>query len=416
MSSVAWHGDDPWAWIDELCGRAQGEAPSHRLSIILNLSVLQRFLESRWQSPCSARCGGRIVTSITHRVLRKPDLSTMKDMIPFSADLDTPEVTALRKPVFPEESMPSPRVGIALAVGTLAAFDQQVLRTMLQTLATRLSAYFRVTEAAEAEMSLIEHPGDPACFLLRVRDASTVTELRVPRPLRLMPLADALNASIDIVRPQNVPAPAKVSSGGSLLGLLCAGATTVPLRVEGAWGTAVFLPGRDEIAFDRSFLVVARALGEDARIARQDEIAPGVAVGLHEGARLHLRREEILWLCGASVEAQRAVAVKLAHPEAFLTLHVWPNLSRLPDHRRWLDVFATMRRGAGVAAVLARAAEEGITEMQARRGIYLLLQHGHARLSLQPAVSAAEVVSASAPPTSFMQRLKQRLRQLVDAA
>jgi len=341
----------------------------------------------------------------------------MNDPSPFSTDLDTPDVTALRKPVFPELSKPAAaaRAGIALSVGSLAAFDQQVLRTMLQTLATRLSAYFRVTDSREAELNLVEHPTDASSFVLRVRSATEVTELRVPRPLRLMPLADALNASIDIVRPHSLPAPASDPSGGSLLSLVSVGAITAPLRVEGSWGTAVFLPGRDEVAFDRSFHVVARALAEDARVVRQEVITPVIASGLHEGARLHLRREEMLWLCGPSVEAQRAVAVKLAHPDAFLTLRIWPNLARLPDHRRWLDVFAAMRRGAGVAAVLARAAEEGIGEPQARRGIYLLLQQGQASLT-QQAAAPTPVVAANAPPPSFMQRLKQRLRQLVDVA
>lgn len=335
---------------------------------------------------------------------------------PFTPDLDAP-VTALRKPVFPEDamSMPNARVGIALAVGSLAAFDQQVLRTMLQTLATRLSAYFRVTDSAEAELSLVEHPTDPAIFLLRVRGAANPVELRVPRPLRLMPLADALNASIDLVRPQSVPPVTATTQGDSLLALLSARPSAVPLLAEGTWGTAVIVPGRDEVAFDRSFLVVARALAEDARVVRQDAISPELAIGLHEGARLHLRREELLWLCGPSQEAQRAVAVKLAHPEAFLTLHIWPNLARLPDHRRWLEVFATMRRGAGIAAVLARAAAEGINEAQARRGLYMLLQQGQASLGLQASMPAP-VVASSVPPASFLQRLKQRLRQLVDAA
>ncbi|MBN8481467.1 MAG: hypothetical protein J0L88_07765 [Xanthomonadales bacterium] len=328
-------------------------------------------------------------------------------------------MTALRKPVFPDDlamgSAGSARVGIALAAGALPAFDQQVLRTMLQTLATRLSAYFRISEAREAELTLVDHPGDPASFLLRVRNASNFTEISLPRPLRLMPLADALNASIDIVRPQGVSSPAASAPVGTLAGVLSERVTPAPLRVEGAWGSCVFIPESGEVAFDRSPFAVARALAEDARVTRQEVVKPEVAASLRAAARVRLRRDEVLWLCGPSAEAQRQFAVKLAHPEAFLTLRVWPNLARLPEQQRWLDVFALMQRGAGIADILARAAAEGLGEVQARRGLYLLLQQGHASLDRRAGLADAKVPVA-APPASFLQRLKRRLRQMMEAA
>lgn len=187
------------------------------------------------------------------------------------------------------------------------------------------------------------------------------------------------------------------------------------MRVERAWGTAVYLPERAEVTFDRPHFAVARALAEDARVTRQEVLRPDAAARLHAAARLRLRRDEIAWLIGPSADAQRTFAVKLAHPDAFLTLHVWPNLARLPDHARWLDVFARMQRGAGIADILACAATEGLGEVQARRGLYLLLQHGHARLGRRAAAPASSAVVAP-PPTSFLQRLKQRLRQMVEAS
>lgn len=164
------------------------------------------------------------------------DLPPMTDHPTGLPSQGAPDVTALRKPVFPDELATgvagAARAGIALAAGSLAAFDQQVLRTMLQTLATRLSAYFRISEAREAELTLVEHPGDPASFLLRVRNASSHTELKLPRPLRLMPLADALNASIDIVRPHARERAFRTRDAGAVARRACMGHRRVPPRAR----------------------------------------------------------------------------------------------------------------------------------------------------------------------------------------
>jgi len=307
------------------------------------------------------------------------------------------------------------RTGIALAVGSLGGLDQQVVGTMLHTLATRLGAQFRISEAREAELTLVEHASDPASFVLRVRNASNFSELRLPRPLRLMPLADALNASIDIVRPQSLSTPAVEVSSSSLVGLLCGSAANVPLRVEGTWGACVLVPGSDEIAFDRSYLVVARALAEDARVVGHAVVKPEVAAATHAAARVRLRCEEIRWLSGPSAEAMRAIAVKLSHPDAFITLRIWPNLARLPDHRRWIDAFATMQRGAGVAQIFNRAAAHGIADAQLRRGLALLFEQRQVVLSQRRPVPPTKVISVP-PSLSFLQRLKQRLSQMMDVS
>ena len=312
-------------------------------------------------------------------------------------------------------SLGSARVGIAIAVGALAPLDQQVVRTMLQTLGTRLGAYFRVTEAREAELTLVEHPTDPSGFQLRVRNASNVARLSQPRPLRLMPFSDALNATIEIVRPQNAPAPAANAAVDTIVSVLSARTTPAPVRIDGAWGSCVFDPNRGEAAFDRNLFLVARGLADDPRVVRQVVVKAEVAAGLRAASRVRLRRDEVAWLCGSPDEAQRAVAVKLAHPDAFVTLRIWPNLARLPEHPRWLGVFALMQRGAGVAAIVARAAADGLGDVQVRRGLYLLLQNGQASLERRAAVERI-APPVEAPSTSFLQRLRQRLRQMVERA
>jgi len=76
---------------------------------------------------------------------------------------------------------PSQLSGITLAVGALAPFDRERVRTMLRTLATHVSAYFRLVDEIEGELSL-------------VADAAEDVQ-RMPRPAdRLIPLTSSNRA------------------------------------------------------------------------------------------------------------------------------------------------------------------------------------------------------------------------------
>lgn len=329
---------------------------------------------------------------------------------------DKQDVTALRKLETVLDASAGPaQSGITLAIGRLSALDQQIVRTMLQTLATRLSAFFRASDAEDGEVVLEASAADPASFILRARKGSRTGELRLPKPLRLMPLADGLNAMIDVIRPQSLDFTAATAKHESTLGAVLGDAAPAPQRYRGAWGQCVSMPGKAGFAFDRPYAMVARALAEDACVRECETISTQIAETLHGTARMILRREEIIWLCGPAIEFQRAVAVKLAHPDAFIKLAIWPNLARLPDHLRWISVFARLQRGASLAAVLEVAAVEGLGEVQARRGLYVLLQMRLAELSLRPPLPPGAAEPATIPSPSFMQRLRTRLRQLMEA-
>ncbi|HNR91265.1 MAG TPA: hypothetical protein PKO41_02460 [Dokdonella sp.] len=188
-----------------------------------------------------------------------------------------------------------------------------------------------------------------------------------------------------------------------------------PLRCHGEWGYCVMIPGRTGIAFDQSYSVVAHALARNAPVQRHEPLSLQIAETLHANARTILRREEIAWLNGADADFQRSVAVKLVHPDAFLKLELWPNLARLPDHLRWIGVFACLHRGARLPAVLEAAAIEGLDEAQLRQGIYRLLQARQARLELRPSQRSGAPEPATIPSPSFMQHLRARLRELSGA-
>ncbi|HEY0230170.1 MAG TPA: hypothetical protein VGC55_02860, partial [Dokdonella sp.] len=71
---------------------------------------------------------------------------------PKDSALSLSRATSIGKPLPPPASQ---GVGIALAVGALAPFDRECVRTMLRTLATHLSAYFRLLDDSDGELSLI---------------------------------------------------------------------------------------------------------------------------------------------------------------------------------------------------------------------------------------------------------------------
>ncbi|WP_440224094.1 hypothetical protein ACQQ2N_02500 [Dokdonella sp. MW10] len=309
----------------------------------------------------------------------------------------------------------SPKAGITLAVGHLGAFDQQTVRTMLQTLVTRLSAYFRIVDGTEGDLVLLEHPTDAELFLLRANVTPGTGDVKLPRPLRLMPLADGLNAMIDIVRPL-AQEPAR-DPEHTLLRVLDRPATH-SMRLVGEWGTCWMYAGTDDVVFDRPLTLVARALANGAVVGEVETVTyETVALAARDG-RPRLRRDEVRWLIGPSAELQRATHIKLMQPEAWLKLQVWPNLARLPQHMRWLDVFAAMHDGIPATEALRRATDAGLSEADARRGICMLLQLGYANLRMQPVaqVTTAPSIADKRETSSFLQRIRNKLRQIIETA
>ena len=301
-------------------------------------------------------------------------------------------------------------VGIALAVGALAPFDRECVRTMLRTLATHLSAYFRLVEDRESDLTLVEDAANANVIVLRTRSG---VEVRLPRPLRLMPLADGLNSMIDIVRPQALPNSAELAPHDTLAGLLAG--DSGGRRASGAWGTCWIRPQSEDVAFDRPLEYVARALAAGDEVEASEAVA--AVAPAPANIRLLLRRDEVLWLSRPAAEVQRVVAAKLAQPTKQIKLRIWPNLARLPNQDRWITLFATLHEGVPSASALQLAMAEGIPEAEARRGFAVLLQQRYAVLQAlpqRPAGHAPLVPVAVGKPASFLQRLKQRLLQMVD--
>ncbi|HEY0232049.1 MAG TPA: hypothetical protein VGC55_12420, partial [Dokdonella sp.] len=277
-------------------------------------------------------------------------------------------------------------------------------------LATHLSAYFRIVDDEQGELGLFEDASASSVFVLRARNGA---EVRLPRPLRLMPLADGLNSMIDIVRPQVLPKSTEMRKHDTLAGLLAG--DSGGRRATGAWGTCWIRPQSDDVAFDRPLEYVARALAASDDIASSEAVA--AVAPAPPNVRLLLRRDEVLWLSRPVAEVQRVVAAKLAQPTTEFKLRIWPNLARLPNQDRWIALFAILQDGVPAASVLQLALAEGISEVEARRGFAVLLQARYATLRplAQAQVTRAAIVPAAVrKPASFLQRLKRRLLQMVD--
>ncbi|MEO6921042.1 MAG: hypothetical protein ABI171_18830 [Collimonas sp.] len=303
-------------------------------------------------------------------------------------------------------------LGIAFAIGNLTEFDQQQVRIMMRMLSTRLCTPFLVSNARDGEIVLVANAAEAGAFILRAKRQAEIREIRLPRPLRLMQLANGLDAMIPFIHPAALVSATPHKPCSRLSGALGSSPSAI-LCLTGAWGRCWLVPHSDDVMFDCPLEHVAIALATSDVIFKTETLG---SIDVEHDAKLRLRRDEVLWLSKPDPDLERIITVKLRQPDAFLKLQIWPNLARMPTHAPWTTVFAAMQDGIAADDAMHLAIEAGIQEADAHVGFCVLLQQRYATLSVQAHSPHPAQTIRAATENSFLQRIKGRLLHMLASA
>ncbi len=256
----------------------------------------------------------------------------------------------------PLESRPP----IELAIGLLPPNEQSHAQVALRVLAPHLKVRCVVVPQATGDIVLAPCEDDAAS----IRIASVLEEVRLERPLRLMPLSTALGQLIDglVARGDVAPAAqadapaANVSSEAptqdSLLSLLLGRQRPGPIEITFRSGRTLLLDARYITAHLSHPVADVLPQLQDEAIALVAAVEPAeFAARTAKGNALYpVSVEQLCWSLASGDNAPASLTRWHADEDARVALDTWPNLSTQADSLAWLGVLARLsRQGMSVA-------------------------------------------------------------------
>lgn len=320
---------------------------------------------------------------------------------------------------------------IEVAIGQLPSNEQSHAQVSMRVLAAHLPVPCLVVAKEVADITLA--PAADAGF---VSLRSAHDEIRIERPMRLVPLSEALSGLIEgmlaasgraPVSPVDASPTAAVDASPataapqaeSLLDLLMGRKLAGPVEISLESGRSLLVDGRYAVAHLSAPASEMLPLLQDDAIARVTRVdAADFAQRTAKGNPLHpVSVEQLCWALPAGGESAATLARWHEDENARVSLDTWPNLSAQHDGLAWLGVLARLARRSDTLGQLRHAAvAAGIPAPRARHGLSLLLAYRHARIiaSAEPArpVVVQMPVRREAAPTGLLGRLRSRLRAL----
>lgn len=290
-------------------------------------------------------------------------------------------------------------------------------------MAPRLHAPCLAVDSGAAEITLA--PASPG----QVRASTAREGIELETPLRMQPLADALNSLIDgLARQASAAAGTSSDVKGVaptlLLDLLSTRHHPVPALFRTHSGVELLVDGEYYNAWLTTPLTaLAPTLGDEpvthvAAVALED-FKTRTARG---NGMQPIQLEQLFWLTTGTTQARR-LAPWLDDMTTPLRLKTWPNLSAQADYLQWLDVLPMLwQTPMAMTEVIHRLQAAGIPAHRARQGMALLRMFRHARRVLhdggndpasRPAPSLTPDVRQARPQRGLLDRLKKRLRNVL---
>lgn len=329
---------------------------------------------------------------------------------------------------------------IELAIGLLPSSEQSHVQVSMRVLASHLQVPCVVMQRETADITL--KPSDSDANAIAV--VSAFGEAKLERPMRLVPLSEALQGLIDGILAhegqsaapapvastsnvaafaRSVAAPLMGSNEESLLGLLLGRKHQGPIEITLRSGRTILLDGRYATAHLSDSPVSMLAMLQGDTIARVSNVdAADFAARTAKGSVLFpVGVEQLCWSLAATDDTASALSRWHEDEQARVTLDTWPNLSVQADNLAWLSVLGQLSRRTMTIAELRNAAiDAGIAPARARHGLSLLLSYRHARVVASGVTENNVVVQmpvapkrpAEAAPTGLLGRLRMRLRAL----
>lgn len=317
---------------------------------------------------------------------------------------------------------------IEVAIGQLPNNEQSHAQVSMRVLAAHLPVPCVVVPREVADITLAPS-ADPDFVSLY----SAHTEIRIERPMRLVPLSEALSGLIDGILAETRRAPvspatrsdvdaapvaAALQAGTGLLDVLMGRRHPGPVEITLRSGRSLLVDGRYAVAhLSEPVTQMLPLLHDDAieNIARVD--AADFARRTAKNNTLHpVSVEQLCWALPAGGESAATLARWHEDENVRVSLDTWPNLSVQHDGLAWLGVLARLARRSCTLGQLSHAAvAAGIPAARARHGLSLLLAYRHARITASAEPARPVVVQLPVrreAPTGLLGRLRSRLRAL----
>lgn len=316
---------------------------------------------------------------------------------------------------------------LELAIGQLSPNEQSHAQVSMRVLAAHLSAPCVVVNKSVGDITLKPCPGDDQNICV----ASMFEEARIERPIRLVPLSEALSKLIDGIISRSLPGRAASpelaadptsNTPAALIDLLLTRSLAGPVEVQLASGRSVLVDARYSTAHLSCPIPDALvSLNDDAVISAWPIASEAFASRTAKGNSLHpIGVEQLCWALSPTAESAPALDRWHRDTQVRLSLRSWPNLSAQSDANAWLPLLAGLfRADMRLDDVLQHATAAGIPAARARHGIALLLTYRHAQITTAADTSTANVVQlvpasqrAPRPSAGLLGRLRSRLRAL----
>ena len=323
---------------------------------------------------------------------------------------------------------------IEVAIGQLPANEQSHAQVSMRVLAAHLPVPCLVVAKEVADITLA--PATDAGF---VSLRSAHDEVRIERPMRLVPLSEALTGLIEGMLAANDRAPvspvaaspsaavdaspvvaaAAAPQADSLFDLLMGRKLAGPVEITLKSGRSLLVDGRYAVAHLSAPATEMLPLLQDDAIESVTRVdAADFAQRTAKGNPLHpVSVEQVCWALPAGAESAATLARWHEDENARVRLDTWPNLSAQHDNLLWLGLLAKLsRRSETIGQLRHLAVAAGIPAARARHGLSLMLAYRHAHVTA--AVEQARPVVVPMPvrreaaPTGLLGRLRSRLRAL----
>lgn len=332
------------------------------------------------------------------------------------------------------------RPEIQVAIGQLTAQEQAHVQIYLRILAPRLRVPCVPIAAEKGEITLAPSSINPemACA------CSAYGQRSVERPLRMVPLADALTELIDelLANDPSVTAhlprrrnhdrateaqPDEASAEPTsriLLQVLFDRTHSVPVRLRTLSGIDLLIDPHFHSAWTEVPPEQLPSTIADEPVVQAEQVGLGTfQERISRGGGLYpIQVEQLCWLSSGAPGVPTPLDRWLQDRNAILRLTTWPNLSAQRDYPLWLKVLPAMWHGALVVDDALRQLEAaGIGPQRARHGLALLCLFRHATrdgsidsdAKLARAPAEPHVDDDVAEHRSLLGRLKNRLRAMV---
>lgn len=319
---------------------------------------------------------------------------------------------------------------LELAIGQLSPAEQSHAAISMRVLAAHLDAPCVVVTKDSGDITLKPCEDDAQSLCV----ASAYDQARIDRPMRLVPLSEALAKLIDgilartgrqvdtaPVAAESIRADATSPAAGSLLDTLLRRDLAGPLEIVLSSGSSLLVDRRYAMAhLSAPVSQLLPALIDESVISIQPIAAEEFSRRTAKGNPLHpVSVEQLCWSLPVHGNAIPELDRRHQDEQAQVSLDTWPNLSAQPDAAQWLQILARLhRQGMRVGQLRHALVAAGISAPRARHGISLLLSYRHARIAIQAVPTASQAMPTSTSTAArqasagLLGRLRMRLRAL----